>query len=64
MKIDPFAKGASKKHHYVFVSEHVDVCQRCGNHYNRLTDGWHGAIYCNPTPQWLRDNPTDDREVR
>ncbi len=57
-------KGPSPRHVWRYVSQHVDKCLRCGSHYHRLTDGAHGAFYCAPTPQWLKEHPDDDKEQR
>lgn len=42
----------------------VERCERCGSHFHPLADGLHGPFYCNPTPDWLRAHPEDDRKER
>ena len=39
------------------LTEH---CKRCGCYYVP-SHGGIASLYCSPSPQWLKDNPEDDR---
>lgn len=51
----------SARHVWYVASQNVDACHRCGTRFLRNVDTT-GAIYCAPTPEWLRDHPDDDRK--
>lgn len=34
-------------------------CLRCGRGFNSFADT-RGPVYCYPTKEWMRDNPSDD----
>jgi squalene cyclase len=57
----PWNNRPSARHVWRCDGQHVDVCDRCGSRYYR-PGGGSGAVYCYPTPDWLRDHPEDDRK--
>ncbi len=57
----PWNGRPSKRHVWFVASQNVDACRRCGTRYYR-PGGGSGAVYCFPRPEWLRDNPNDDRK--
>jgi hypothetical protein len=57
----PWNNRPSKRHVWYVASQNVDACKRCGTRFHRIADAPSGAIYCHPTPNWLREHPDDDR---
>lgn len=55
----PWNNRPSARHVWYVKSQNVDACKRCGTFFYRPGGGT-GAVYCFPTPQWLKEHPEDD----
>jgi len=59
--------GPSKRHvwrRYCKIEWMLDRCDGCGNIFSYKGPDTHAAIFCKPTPEWLKDNPEDDGKER
>ena len=62
----PFEKGSGKVYgqsplHVWKMADNgkISICQRCGDMFSYNGPDNHGAIWCSPSPEWIKNNPND-----